>query len=93
MKLFYSIKVLSGVRFKNVSKVINKVNKRTHKNKFLIFCDMVNCAIRYGAGMNDYWIFEFFDIPHEKRKTYITRFKNKKMLQMLNDPKSSYKFE
>lgn len=93
MKLFYSMRVLSGVKFKNLNKIINKVHDRTNKNKIVIFFDIAQCAIRYGAGYNDYWIFEFFDIPHEKRKTYITRFKNKKMLQMLNDPKSCYKFD
>ena len=86
MKITYTFRVLSGVRFKKLSKAINNVHEKTGKNKFLIFCDIVNCAIRYGAGYNDYDIFEFYNIKHNKRKTFVTRFKNKKIIMMLNDP-------
>lgn len=93
MKITYTFRVLSGVRFKKIAKVINSVHEKTNKNKFLILCDIIICAIRYGAGYNDYDIFEFYNIKHDKRKTFVTRFKNKKLIMMLNNPDYSDLFD
>lgn len=93
MKITYTFRVLSGVRFKKITKVINSVHEKTNKNKFLILCDIIICAIRYGAGYNDYDIFEFYNIKHDKRKTFVTRFKNKKLIMMLNNPDYSDLFD
>ena len=86
MKITYTLRVLSGVRFKKIAKVLNSVHKKTGKNRFYILCDILICSIRYGAGYNDYDIFEFYNIKHDKRKTFVTRFKNKKIIMMLNNP-------
>lgn len=86
MKLTYTLRVLSGARFKKLFKILNSIHEKTNKNRFILFLDIINCAIRYGAGYNDYDIFEFYNIKHDKRKTFVTRFKNKKIIMMLNDP-------
>lgn len=93
MKITYAFRVLSGVRFKKISKVLNSVHEKTGKNRFFILCDIIVCAIRYGAGYNDYDIFEFYNIKHNKRKTFVTRFKNKKLITMLNNPDYSDLFD
>lgn len=93
MKITYTFRVLSGVRFKKIFKVVNSVHTKTGKNKVLILCDIIICAIRYGAGYNDYDIFEFYNIKHDKRKTFVTRFKNKKLITMLNNPDYSDLFD
>ena len=93
MKITYAFRVLSGVRFKKISKVLNSVHEKTGKNRFFILCDIIVCAIRYGAGYNDYDIFEFYNIKHDKRKTFVTRFKNKKLITMLNNPDYSDLFD
>ena len=38
---------------------------------------MINCSIRYGAGYNDYNIFEYYNMNAKQRKTFMTRLKNK----------------
>lgn len=81
----YILRVLSGVKLKNLFSVINKINKKTGKNKATIFFDIINCAIRYGAGYHDYDIFAFYNMDHEHRKTFVTRVKNKKIISIMND--------
>ena len=93
MKVPYALRVLSGARFKTLNKVINSIHEKTGKSKLYLFYDIAKCALLYGAGYNDYDIFEFYDIKHDKRKTFVTRFKNKKMLNMLNDPAFSDLFD
>ena len=93
MKVPYALRVLSGAKFKNLNTVINSIHDKTGKSKVGLFFDIGWCALRYGAGYNDYDIFEFYNIKHDKRKTFVTRFKNKKMLTMLNDPKFSDLFD
>ena len=92
MKAKYYLRVLSGMRFKKMFKVIDDVNKKTNKSKLFIFFDMLNCMIRYGAGYYDYNIFAFYDMNHNQRKTYITRMKNKKLIMYCNDQSYSYIF-
>ena len=94
MKVFrYVVRILSGVKTKELNKVINDVHKKSNKSKVFIFGDMLVCAIRYGAGYHDYKIFEFYNLNHEKRKTYVTRVKNKKIIMMSNNPKFDYIFD
>lgn len=81
----YILRVLSGVRPKKLFAVVDKVNKKTGKNKIAIFFDIINCAIRYGAGYYDYDIFAFYNMDHEHRKTFVTRVKNKKIISIMND--------
>lgn len=88
----YYLKVLSGVRFKKMNTVMNDVKRKTGKSKFIIFFDMINCMIRYGAGYYDYNIFAFYNMNHKQRKTYITRLKNKKLIMYCNDQKFSHIF-
>ncbi len=91
MKNYY-LKVLSGMRFKKMFKVIDDVHHKTKKAKIVIFFDMINCMIRYGAGYYDYNIFAFYNMNHKQRKTYITRLKNKKLIMYCNDQSYSHIF-
>lgn len=52
MKLTYTLRVLSGARFKKLFKILNSIHEKTNKNRFILFLDIINCAIRYGAGYN-----------------------------------------
>lgn len=88
----YLIKVISGARFKKMNKVMTDVKQKTGKSKIFIFFDMINCMIRYGAGYYDYNIFAFYNMNHKQRKTYITRFKNKKLIMYCNDQNFSHIF-
>lgn len=90
--LKYYLRVLSGMRFKKMFNVIDDVKKKTNKSKIYIFFDMINCMVRYGAGYYDYNIFAFYNMNHKQRKTYITRFKNKKLIMYCNDQNYSHIF-
>lgn len=83
----YILRVLKGAKFKKMRQVINRVSEKSGKNKVYLFFDMINCALRYGAGYYDYLIFAFYNMNHTQRGTYLTRVKNKKIISQINDPK------
>lgn len=85
MKLSYINRVLHGASLKKMKDAINVVHEKSGKNKITTFFDMLWCAIKYGAGYNDYIIFEFYKIKAKQRKTYLTRIKNKRLIMTLND--------
>ena len=93
MNLGYIKRVLGGASFRKMQDAINVVHQKSGKNKLATFFDMLGCSIRYGAGYNDYIIFEFYKIKAKQRKTYLTRLKNKRMVMTLNDEKYSYIFD
>ena len=89
----YLARVLSGAKFKNMFEKIDEIHEKTGKGKAGLFFDMINCSIRYGAGYNDYNIFEYYNMNAKQRKTFMTRLKNKKLITKLNDPNYSYIFD
>ena len=92
-KAGYVFRMLSGSRFDKLFTVIRRVRERNGKNSVSIFFDILNCAIRYGAGYNDYLIFGFYDMTPSQRKTYVTRVSNKKIISLCNDPEYDYIFD
>lgn len=92
-RLLYILRVLSGARFKKLGTVISRVQERTGKSKIYILFDILVCAVKYGAGYNDYIIFAFYDMNAAQRKTYVTRMINKRIISMLNDQNYSYIFD
>lgn len=93
MNLKYITRVLGGASFKKMQSAINIVHEKSGKSKFTTFFDMLCCSIKYGAGYNDYIIFEFYKIKAKQRKTYLTRIKNKKLVTTLNDARYSHIFD
>lgn len=88
-----TIEVLGGATYVKMMDCIDKVHKKSGKNKAAVFFDIVQCALRYGAGYYDYLIFEFYNINEKQRKTYMTRMKNRKLISILNDHNYSYIFD
>ena len=84
MKFKYLMRVLGGASFKKMGKAINVVHEKSGKSKFTTFFDMLGCSMKYGAGYNDYIIFEFYKMKAKQRKTYLTRLKNKRLVSTLN---------
>ena len=93
MKIKYFFRVLSGATFGKMKTVVKRVHEKSGKNKILVFFDIIGCAIKYGAGYNDYLIFEFYNMKAAQRKTYMTRMKNKKFDMLCNDQKYTYIFD
>ncbi len=92
-RIKYFLRVISGVRLKKLSSVIDRVHEKSGKNKFLVFFDLLLCMPLYGAGYYDYLIFGFYNMNHRQRKTFVTRIKNKKLISTLNNQEHSYLFE
>ncbi len=86
MKIQYLFRVISGSKLKTLWSVVDQVHERSGKNKVGIFLDVVSCALFHGAGYHDYLIFGYETIPRKKRRTYLTRIRNKKLIDMVNDP-------
>lgn len=89
MNASYIKRVLGGASLKKMNEIIDKVHEKTGKNKVGLFFDILGCSVKYGAGYNDYIIFEFYNLKANQRKTYLTRVKNKKLVTTLNDEKYS----
>lgn len=49
-KLKYIIGRIFGMNYKNMFEALNRIHKKTGKNRVIMFFDMVFCAFRYGAG-------------------------------------------
>ena len=93
MNVKYVARVLHGAKFKKMSQKIKMIHRKTGKSRIALFFDMIGCAVKYGAGYNDYIIFEFYNMTKAERKTYLTRMKNKKLVTTLNDMKYSRIFD
>ncbi len=85
MNVKYVARVLHGAKLKKMFQKIKMIHHKTGKSRIGLFFDMIGCTIKYGAGYNDYIIFEFYNMNKAERKTYLTRMKNKKLVTMLND--------
>lgn len=87
------LKIIKNVDIKKMLKIIKKISNKTQKHYLIIFFDIIFCAIFYGAGYYDYQEFEFYNLNHRQRKTYLTRIKNNKIIKKYNNQLSFYKFD
>lgn len=88
----YVLRVLRGVRIQKLLRVLDRVKEKSGQNKLYTLLDIIVCAIRYGAGYYDYLIFAFYDMNAAQRATYMTRMRNKRLMEMLNDPNYTHIF-
>lgn len=85
MNITYAIKRLFKLDFSRAFKQLNKTAEKSGKSKLFIFFDMIWCGLAFGAGPNDYELFEFYNLPHKNRKTYITRGINNSLVKRFNN--------
>lgn len=85
MNLQYILRLVREASFQKMAACIEDVHLRSGKQKPVIFLDMVGCMLKYGAGYYDYSIFEFYHMKAAQRRTYMTRTKNKRLLEQMND--------
>ena len=89
----YIARVLSGVRFKKLDHIMEIVKEKSGQNKVHTFFDILWCAARYGAGYYDSLMFGFYDMNGRERDTYLTRVRNKKVQEIMNDIAYSDEFD
>ena len=82
----YIARVLTGVRWKKLNYIIGVVKEKSGHSKFTTFFDILWCAARYGAGYYDYAMYGFYDLTGKQRDTYLTRIRNRKVFDLMNDP-------
>lgn len=92
-KLRYLTRVISGVRFDKLNRVLEKVKEKSGQGKVYTFFDILVCAAKYGAGYYDYLMFGFYDMNGRQRDTYLTRMRNKRVMDLMNDPAYNDEFD
>ena len=75
-KIKYIFSRLTEIDYKKMNKIIDKVVKISNKSKIIVFFDIIYCAIKYGAGYNDYYSFGMYNMNKKQRETILTRTKN-----------------
>lgn len=83
--LSYLFKRLCKMNYKSMLERVDIVKKKCNKTGFTIFCDMVWCGLRYGAGYVDYDVIGFYKLNSAQRKTMLTRGINNKFVKKLNE--------
>lgn len=81
----YLFKRICSMNYKSMFDRIGIVKTKCNKPKFIIFCDMVWCGLRYGAGYVDYDVIGFYKLTSKQRKTMLTRGINNKFVKQLNN--------
>lgn len=92
-KLKYIARVMTGIRFDKLNKMLKTVKQKSGHSKIRTFFDILWCAPRYGAGYYDYVMFGFYDMNSKQRDTYLTRVRNKKVCDIMNDDAFSDEFD
>ena len=89
----YITRVIRGMKFDKMKKMLQIVKDKSGRSKLRTFCSMVWCGLRYGAGYYDYVMFGFYDMNGKQRNTYLTRVRNKKVCEMMNDYSFAEEFD
>lgn len=88
----YFMKVLKGASFAKCKRALEIVEKRSGKGRLITLLDMLSCTLRYGAGYHDYALFGFEQLSAAQRNTYVTRIRNKRILDRMNEKDSMEEF-
>lgn len=80
----YLFRILKGASFAKCSRALEIVWQRSGKGKCSTLLDMLFCTLRYGAGYHDYALFGFERLTAAQRDTYVTRIRNKRILDRMN---------
>lgn len=85
-KIKYLMKRIFNMNYKLFFTVINRIHKKTGKNRLYLFFDIIICGLKYQAGYLDYELFEMYTLNHNQRKTILTRGINNHFVKKYNDP-------
>jgi hypothetical protein len=85
--------IATGVSLSKFLAVLDQCQRKCGRSKAVMFVDVLLCSALYGAGYYDYSIFGLYSMNHTHRNTFVTRLRNKRLIERLNDPSVSAKFE
>ena len=89
----YIARIFKNINFKKMFDTAKTINKRTKKWTIIVIIDMIWCALRYGAGYNDYLYFGLYQLSGRYRETYITRGINNRLVSSLNSKQDMHKLD
>ena len=89
----YVLKRLTDMNYGALFEKLNSLRKKTGRSKAFLLWDMLNCAVKYGAGYMDYDLFEMYDLTPAQRDTYITRGRNNALIKKYNDLSYAHYFD
>ncbi len=92
-RIRYLIARVLKMNYINMFKIAKSVSKKANRSFFSIFFDMIKCGMKYQAGYYDYQEFEFYNIPEDKRNTYLTRGKNNAIIRKYNNKEYTHIFD
>ncbi len=84
-KFKYLLKCIVHMKYKKFFKSIGIIHELCGKNRIFLFLDIIICGFQYGAGYNDYLLYEFYSLTKKQRKTYLTRGINNYIAKTLNN--------
>ena len=89
----YVLKRLTDMNYGALFNKLDSLHKKTGRSKAFLLWDMLNCAVKYGAGYMDYDLFEMYDLTPAQRDTYITRGRNNNLIKKYNDLSYAHYFD
>lgn len=76
--------VIRSADFRHLDQAVEAAQGRTGRRRSLLRLDVLWCALRYGAGFQDYRQFQFDLLTPGQRRTYLTRRGNDRLVQTMN---------
>lgn len=92
-RLRYIFHCILHMDYKGFFRTLREAKKRSQKNIFWLFWDIIKCGFRYGAGYTDYLLYRFYDLTDAQRATYVTRGINNSVVKKMNTPEYYHIFE
>ena len=92
-KVRFIFRKIKGFQYRQFFSIINEIHIRTHRNRIVIFFDVIISALIHGNGYMDYFEFEFYLLNNKERKTYITSYINNSIIKKYNDKEEMKKFD
>ena len=87
-KIIYIFRCILHMDYKAMLNTVSVINRKSKKNRIILFFDMVYCGFKYGAGYKDYLLNEWWTLNKAQRKTFITRGINNSIIARYNDSAS-----
>lgn len=91
-KLKYGLRVLRQASLGKFFGVVSETHRLSGKSRLGCMADILRCMKKFDAGYYDYLIFHFWELTDEQKDTYLTRFRNKRLLNLVNDESFSHIF-
>jgi len=92
-KIWYLMRCLFGKNSGGFFEKVKIISKEIKRNKLLIALDMLLSVLCYGADFNDYYLFDFYKMNAQQRKTFMTRQKYERFVKEMNDEAAAVNFD